>query len=172
MALGGRRSPSTQRPPSPVRGGPSRAPRTSGKQRWSRSTSVSVLRLGLLVGGLVIIIDLLTMLITEQTANPDEIAVWAQVDEFANYILFSLLGVLVVRDTGVMLTGAVAGVFASLLDAIVVTAASLMVPPPLTTDVLEFRFAYNLIIGVVFAGLSGVVYALVQRWSDGQRNRR
>ena len=81
------------------------------------------------------------MLITEQTTKADEIAVWAQIDELANYVLFSLLGVLVVRDTGVILAGVVAGVFASLLDAIVVTAASLMVPPPPSAEMLEFGFA-------------------------------
>ena len=171
MALGGGRSPSTQRPPPPAGDSQPGTSRPGGKQRWTRSASISVLRLGLLIGGLVIIIDLLTMLITEQTTNPDEIAVWAQIDELANYVLFSLLGVLVVRDTGLMLAGVVAGVFASLLDAIVVTAASMMVPPPPTADALEFGFARNLLIGTLFSGLSGVVYALVQRWSDGQRRR-
>lgn len=171
MALGGGRSPSTQRPPSPARDSPPGSPRAGGKLRWPRSASISVLRLGVLIGGLVIIVDLLTMLITEQTANQDEILVWAQIDEFANYVLFSLLGVLVVRDTGLMLSGVVAGVFASLLDAIVVTAASLMVPPPPSAEILGFGFARNLLIGTLFSGLSGVVYALVQRWSDGQRRR-
>ncbi len=171
MALGGRRSPSTQRPPSPPRGSPTRTSGKDGKPRWPRSASISVLRLGLLIGGLVIIIDLLTMLISEQTANPDEIAVWAQIDELANFVLFSFLGVLVVRETRVIFAGAVAGVFASLLDAIVVTAAALMVPPAQSLDALGGNFAWNLLIGVVFSGLSGVVYALVQRWSNGQPRR-
>jgi len=46
-----------------------------------------------------------------------------------------------------------------------------MVPPPPSLEVLEFGFARNLVIGTLFAGLSGVVYALVQRWSGGQRRR-
>ena len=71
-----------------------------------------------------------------------------------------------------MFAGAVAGIFASLLDAIVVTAASLMVPPTPPPDALAVGFARNLIIGTVLAGLSGIVYALVQRWSGGQRSRR
>jgi len=133
---------------------------------------VSVLRRGLLIGGLVIIVDLLFMVLMQRTVSADDIAAYADVDEILNYILFSLLGVLVVRDTAVMLSGVVAGVFASLLDAIVVTAASLMVPPQPPPDALEFGFARNLVIGTVFAGLSGVVYALVQRWSDNQRPRR
>ena len=133
---------------------------------------MSVLRRGLLIGGLVIIVDLLFMVLMQRTVSADDIAAYADVDEILNYILFSLLGVLVVRDTAVMLSGVVAGVFASLLDAIVVTAASLMVPPQPPPDALEFGFARNLVIGTVFAGLSGVVYALVQRWSDNQRPRR
>jgi hypothetical protein len=66
----------------------------------------------------------------------------------------------------------VAGALASLLDAIVVTAASLMVPPAPPPEMLLLGFARNLVIGTVFAGLSGVVYALVQRWSGGPRTRR
>lgn len=130
-----------------------------------------MLRLGLLIGGLIIIVDLLTMLITEQTTNPDEIATWQLLDLLVNIVLFCLLGTLVVRDTGVWFAGALAGVFASLLDAIVVTAAALMVPPAQSVDALTGNFAQNLLIGAVVAGISGVVYALVQRWSDGQPKR-
>jgi len=138
---------------------------------WPRTASVSVLRLGLLIGGLVIITDLSATAIIERTVSADDVAAIGDIDEILNYVLFSLLGVLVVRETSVMLSGAVAGVFASLLDAIVVTAASLMVPPPPSMEVLEFGFARNLVIGTLFAGLSGVVYAVVQRWSGGQRRR-
>ena len=119
-----------------------------------------------------IIADLSATAIIERTFSADDAAAIADIDEILNYVLFSLLGVLVVRDTGMMLSGVVAGVFASLLDAIVVTAASLMVPPPPTLEALEFGFARNLVIGTVFAGLSGIVYALVQRWSGGRRSRR
>jgi hypothetical protein len=158
-----------QRPPTPGRGSP---PTGARKTRWPRTASVSVLRLGLLIGGLVIITDLSATAIIERSVSADDVAAVSDIDEILNYVLFSLLGVLVVRDTSVMLSGAVAGVFASLLDAIVVTAASLMVPPPPSLDALEFGFARNLVIGTLFAGLSGVVYAVVQRWSAGQRPRR
>ena len=130
-----------------------------------------MLRLGFLIGGLVIIVDLFFLLLTQRSINPEDAAAFGDVDEILNYVLFSLLGVLVVRETRIMFAGAVAGVFASLLDAIVVTAAQVMVPPPLPLDALEFGFARNLLIGTVFAGLSGVVYLLVQRWSGGQRPR-
>src|SRR5579864_2361245 len=170
MILRGMR-PSTSRPPAPAP--PARDGRPGGprKPMWPRTASVSVLRLGLLIGGLVIITDLSATAIIERTVSADDVAAIGDIDEILNYVLFSLLGVLVVRETSVMLSGAVAGVFASLLDAIVVTAASLMVPPPPSMEVLEFGFARNLVIGTLFAGLSGVVYAVVQRWSGGQRRR-
>jgi hypothetical protein len=125
-----------------------------------------------LVGGLVIITDLAATAMIQRAAGADDIAAIADVDELLNYVLFALLGVLVVRQTNVMLSGVVAGALASLLDAIVVTAASLMVPPVPPPEALLLGFGRNLVIGTVFAGLSGVVYALVQRWSGGQRTRR
>jgi hypothetical protein len=131
-----------------------------------------VVRLGLLIGGLVIITDLAATAMIQRTVSADDIAAIADVDEILNYVLFALLGVLVVRETNIMYAGAVAGLFASLIDATVVTAASLMVPPVPTPDMLLVGFGHNLLVGTVFAGLSGVVYALVQRWSGGQRSRR
>ncbi len=130
------------------------------------------MRLGLLVGGLVIITDLAATAMIQRTVTADDIAAIADVDEILNYLLFALLGVLVVRDTKIMFAGAVAGLFASLVDAIVVTAASLMVPPVPPAEALAIGFGHNLLVGTVFAGLSGLVYALVQRWSGGQRSRR
>jgi hypothetical protein len=138
---------------------------------WPRSASVSVVRLGVLIGGLVIICDLGVQAIIERTASADEIAMWQFLDEIANYVLFSILGILVVRDTGLMYAGAIAGVLGSLLDAVVVAAATIMAPQVTPMEVVEEGFVYNLAIGTVFAGLSGVVYALVQRWSGGRRAR-
>jgi hypothetical protein len=174
MALtpGGGRSPSTPSPPPPERNGAPKPPRTIRKPRWTRSTTISVVRLGALIGGLVIITDLAATAMIQRTVSADDLATIADVDEILNYVLFALLGVLVVRQTSVMLSGVVAGFFASLLDAIVVTAASLMVPPTPPPDALWIGFARNLVIGTVFAGLSGIVYMLVQRWSGGQRTRR
>jgi hypothetical protein len=176
MALtpGGGRSPSTQEkaPPPPTRTTPPRPARGSGP-RWPRTATISVLRLGLLIGGLVIILDLLFMLLMERSGsvNAEDAAAFVQIDLFLNVMLFALLGVLVVRDTTLMLAGFVAGFFAGLLDAIVVTAASVMVPPPPTADALWGQFAQNVLVGMAVAGLSGLVFALVQRWSGGQRSR-
>ncbi len=118
-----------------------------------------MLRLGLLIAGLVIIADLSTTAFTQRTFNADDAAAYAMVDVLVNVVLFSLLGVLVVRQTGLMLSGAVAGVVASLLDAIVVT-----------MGVIQEKFIENLVVGTVFAGVSGVLYALSQR-SGGRRSR-
>ena len=89
-----------------------------------------------------------------------------------NYALYALLGVLVVRDTNIIYAGVAAGFVASLLDAIVVSAASLMMQPTPPPEALWIGFARNLFTGTVFAGLSGIVYVLVQRWSGGRRRRR
>lgn len=173
MALtpGGARGPTTPSPPPPEPHDNPAPQRGVRKPRWTRSTSISVLRLGLLIGGLVIITDLAAMAMSQRTVIPDDLAAIADADEILNYMLYALLGVLVVRDTRVLLSGVAAGLLASLLDALVVTVTRLMVPPSTPPDVLAFNFGWNLLIGTVFAGLSGVVYALVQRWSGGQRSR-
>jgi hypothetical protein len=133
---------------------------------------MSVLRLGLLLGGLIIIADLSAQALIQRTPSAEDAAAIAEVDDIVNFVLFSLLGVLVVRDTGLMFAGVLAGLFAAILDDIVVTAAALLAPQPTPLDVIEFGFARNLIIGTIFAGLSGVVYAVVQRWSAGGRRPR
>jgi hypothetical protein len=142
------------------------------RPRWSRAAWISVLRRGLLIGGLVIITDLAAMAMIERTATADEIAAIADIDEILNYALYALLGVLVVRDTNIIYAGVVGGFIASVLDAIVVSAASLMMQPTPPPEALWIGFGRNLITGTVFAGLSGIVYVLVQRWSGGQRSRR
>jgi hypothetical protein len=132
---------------------------------------VSVLRLGVLIGGLVIIADLSTQAYSQRAYNADDVAAIDAIDQIVNYVLFSVLGILVVRDTRLMYAGVLAGVFASLLDAIVVAAASLMAPTATPVSIVQEVFLSNLAIGTVFAGVSGVVYSLVQRWSSGRRAR-
>ena len=139
---------------------------------WPRSASISVLRLGLLIGGLIIIADLAAQAMIQRTPSADDAAAIEQVDEFVNYVLFSLLGILIARDTALIYAGAVAGFFAAILDNIVVTAAALLAPQPTPMDAIEFGFIRNLVIGTLFAGLSGVVYMLAQRWSAGGRRPR
>ena len=116
--------------------------------------------------------DLAALAMIQRAASADEIAAIADVDEILNYALYALLGVLVVRDTNIMYAGVVAGFVASLLDAIVVSAASLMMRPTPPPEALWIGFGRNVLTGTIFAGLSGIVYVLVQRWSGGQRPRR
>jgi hypothetical protein len=123
------------------------------------------------MGGLVIIADLATQALLQRTFSAEDARALTTVDEVVNYVLFSLLGILVVRQTGLSYAGAVAGVFASLLDAIVVASASLLAPAATPFAAVEEIFLSNLAIGTVFAGVSGLVYSLVQRWSGGRRSR-
>jgi len=166
---GGGRSPSTQPPPSPTPLRNHRPTRNGRPRPTPRAASISVFRWGLLVGGLVIIVDLATQAIAQRTASPDDLAAIYNADELVNYLLFSILGIIVVRETAVFYLGAVAGVLASLLDAVVVAAAASMAPPAGGAAPLEEYFARNLVIGIVFAGLSGVTYYFVQRWSGANR---
>jgi len=162
---GGGRSPSTQPPPSPTPVGNHRPSRDGRPRPTPQAVSASVLRWGLLIGGLVIIVDLGAQVMSQRTASPDDLNAIGSADEVINYVLFSILGIIVVRDTGLFYLGAVAGVLASLLDAMVVAAAASMAPPPNGALPFEQYFAENLAIGVLFAGLSGVMYFIIQRWS-------
>jgi hypothetical protein len=127
--------------------------------------------LGLLIGGLVIIADLGAQAVSQHTVSPDDLNAIGTADDLINFVLFAILGILVVRDGGLIYLGAVAGVFASLLDAIVVSAAASMAPQAGPELAIEDYLVRNIAIGILFAGVSGVVYGLIQRWSGG-RNRR
>ena|SRR5258708_24265308 len=174
MALtpGGGRSPSTQPPPSPPTNGQHRPTRDRRvPPPTSRGASFSVLRWGVLIGGLVIIADLTAQAVSQRTPSPDDLTAIGTADDIVNFILFSILGIVVVRESGLIYLGAVAGVFASLLDAIVVATAASMAPPLGPEVAIEEYFVRNLAIGTLFAGLSGVVYMVVQRWSGGRPSR-
>jgi hypothetical protein len=173
MALtpGGGRSPSTQPPPSPTPLGNHRPTRDGRPRPTPRAASISVLRWSLLIGGLVIIADLGAQAMSQRTASPDDLSAIGSADELINFMLFSILGILVVRDTGVFYLGAVSGVLASLLDALVVAAAASMAPPAGGSVPLEEYFARNLAIGILFAGVSGVMYFVVQRWPGSRRSK-
>ncbi|HLZ29389.1 MAG TPA: hypothetical protein VKV73_18895 [Chloroflexota bacterium] len=176
---GGGRSPSTRPPPAPPPTRPSRETRLPPTAQ--ATASYSVVRWGLLVGGLVIIVDLASQAVSQRTFSADDLDVIASVDQIINFVLFSILGAIVVRDSGLIYLGAVAGIFASLLDAIVVAAATSLAPLPGPVEELVVfgvgispvvaGFLFNLALGTVFAGISGVVYAVLQRWSGGTRQK-
>jgi hypothetical protein len=175
MALtpGGGRSPSTKPPSAP--------PPTAGQTRpgrdqriprvTPRAAAISIVRWGVLLGGLVIIADLAAMAAFQRTVSPDDLAAIQTVDDIANYGLFSFLGVVVVRDTGLFYAGILGGLLASLLDSAVVAAARIMAPIAGVSAPIEDVFVTNLVIGVVFAGVSGLMYVLVRRWSGGRSIR-
>jgi hypothetical protein len=168
---GGGRLPSTQPPPAPSPLGNQRPTRNDRPRPTPRSASICVLRWGLLIGGLIIIADLGTQAMTQRTVSPEDLSAIDEADLLINYILFSILGIIVVRDTGLFYLGAVAGVLASLLDAIVVAAAATLAPPVGGAAPVEEYFVRNLATGILFAGLSGVMYFVVQRWSGARRSK-
>jgi hypothetical protein len=189
MALtpGGGRSPSTSPPPAPR---PTRNNRTNGTRSPQRPTSpgqrpgarprlgpalISVLRWGVLIGGLVIIVDLSSQALSQPiSGSPDDRSTLAFADHVLNYVLFSIVGILVVRDTRALYLCALAGLLAALLDGVVVTAAAMMTPSadkPLTMELLVAYFAENLGSGTAFAAVSGYIYVFMQRFSGGRRLR-
>jgi hypothetical protein len=168
---GGKRSPSTRPPPSPSSNGQHRPTRDQRPPQISRGTSYSVLRWGVLIGGLAIIADLGAQAMSQRTLSAEELTTIGAVDEIVNFILFSVLGILVVRETRLVYLGAIAGLLASLLDAIVVASAASMAPPMGPEVAIEEYFMRNVVIGTLFAGLSAIVYMVVQRWSSGRRRR-
>jgi len=174
MALtpGGGRSPSTKPPPVPTPAGQPRHTRDSRQPpTTSQAASFSVLRWGLLLGGLVIIVDLATQLALQRPLEPQEVDAVYAANQILNFVLFAILGIFVVRDSDLMYLGAIAGLFASLLDAVVVAAATSMTPPVGQPSPVEDVFLSNLVIGTVFAGIGGVVYAMLQRLSNGPRQK-
>jgi hypothetical protein len=170
---GGGRSPSTSPPPTPP--APTGQSRPSRERRTPRipprAAAIAILRWSVLLGGLVIIADLAAMAAFQRTVSPDDLSAIQTVDDLANYGLFAILGVVVVRDTRLFYAGAIAGLLASLLDGAVVAAARLMTPIAGVTAAVGDVFVTNLVIGVVFAGASGLMYVLVRRWSGGSRPR-
>ena len=165
----GGRSPSTQPRPSPPSS--SQPPGRNGRRLDLRTASASLVRWSLLIGGLVIIADLAAQALSQRAVSQDDLTTIDGADQIINYVLFSVLGIVVVRDTGLFYLGAIAGVLAALLDAIVVAAAASMAPPPGGPPPIAEYFARNLAIGIVFAGLSGAMYGLMQRWARGQGKR-
>lgn len=173
-------SPSAPPPSAPTRSQEPRPPRGPRRLVWPRSASISAVRLGVLIGGLVIIADLASQVIMQRTSNADDASAWVMIDQIANVLLYTLLGILMVRESGLIYAGAVAGLIAGLLDAIVVTAAAVLGPHPVPNPdpqalsqqmVLLYGFAQNVVQGALYAGASGIVYALVQRSAGGGGRR-
>lgn len=162
MALtpGGGRSPSAAPPPRPT--SPGGAPRQARPRPTLQAAGISVLRWSVLIGGLVIIADLIEKLMQQRLTDATAVDELYVTDLFVNVILFSVLGAVVVRETGRFYLGAAAGVIASLLDAVVVVAASSLAPGPGDPLPVQQYFLQNVAIGTLSAGLSGIVSSLVR----------
>jgi hypothetical protein len=175
MALtpGGGRSPSTKTPPAPPSNG---SQRPSPDQRARKTPRLSVLlvavvRWGVLIGGLVIIADLATKAMTQGSVSADDASAIAAADQLANWVLYSILGIAIVRQTGVIYSGALAGLLAAVLDAILVAAVNWLTPPVPSLPEIQALFISNVVTGTLFSGVSGIVYGTVQRLSGGRRLR-
>jgi len=167
---GGGRTPSTKPPPSPSPsgGGPQRGPR-DGRRPASpasplapQAAAASVLRWGLLIGGLVIIADLGTRAIDQRTSSVDVQSSLDAADLIINVVLFAFCGVAVVRETGAVYLAILAGLLASLLDGLVVAATDSMAPPPGQWSV-EDDILRNVLIGTLCTAISALVNWLILR---------
>jgi hypothetical protein len=135
-----------------------------------RAATLSIVRWSVLIGGLVIIADLASVAMFQRTFSPDDRAAIFQVDELANWVLFSTLGIVVVRETRLFYAGILAGLLAAAIDTAVVTAAQIMAAVSgLQPNVMD-AVVYGLV-NVGFAAVSGIVYWLVQRSAGGTRPR-
>jgi hypothetical protein len=131
-----------------------------------------VTRWGLLIGGLVIIADLATLAIIQRSFIPEEQAMIYQTDIIINWVLFSILGILAVRDTRLIYAGILAGLVAAVVDTAVVGAAQIMAPLAGVQLNISDMVINSVLVNAGFAAVSGVVYGLMQRSASGPRPPR
>jgi hypothetical protein len=156
---------------SPTKATPPRHTRDPRSPRPPLNTALlEMLRPVVLIGGLVIIVDLGTQAIMQRNPGQDALDQLQTANAIANVALFSVLGAIVARQTGRFYLSALAGLLASLLDAAVVLAASIMAPPPGGSVPIDAYLLQNFLFAVVPATISGVVVVVVERTS-GTRQR-
>lgn len=122
----------------------------------------SVFRWGILIGGLVAIVDLLVLLAIQRTGLSEDDLMLQLVNNGLNALLYWFLGSVVYRETGRVSSGATAGVIAGLLDGTVIGAARALMGPmgdatgqPLPPDqVFLGLLIQNVLLGMVLAALS------------------
>jgi hypothetical protein len=124
----------------------------------------------LLLGGLIVIADLGTQVLEQRMTDEEAIQSLRVADYVVNIVLFTMLGAILARESGLTLLGimaaVIAGFLASLVDGIVVaTAASLTRPLPMPQYLIE-----NLAVGTLATGLSAVVITVIDR-ALGPRTR-
>jgi hypothetical protein len=130
-----------------------------------------MLRWVLLLGGLIIIVDLGTHAILQRIVDtPEALAEMGNANTIANVVLFSILGAVVARQTGLFYLGALAGLLAALLDGVVVATAASMAPPPGEQAPVDVYLLYNILIGTIPAAVAALVSRLAERMF-GPRSR-
>jgi hypothetical protein len=139
-----------------------REPRLTPKTSWN-AAFLMVLRWVVIIGGLVIIVDLGTQLMQQRMSAQDGGGDLDQANLISNVVLFSILGAVVARQTGVFYLAALAGLLASLLDGLVVVAATSLAPPPGERAPIYLYLLVNIGLGTIPATVSGFVSSLLER---------
>jgi hypothetical protein len=121
------------------------------------------LRWAVLFGGLAIIADLGILAIQQRSSGEDVANALFTIDTIISLVLFSITGAIVVRETGHVYLGALAGLLAGLLDGLVVAAAQSLAPLPGDQTPLEWLVLQNVIEGAVLAALSAWLAVLARR---------
>jgi hypothetical protein len=121
----------------------------------------------LLIGGLVVIADLGTQVIEQRLTEPEAISSLIVADFVINIVLFTMLGAIIARESGLtvlgMLVAAGSGLVASLIDGVVVATAASFAPPRGDPLPVQQYLLENVTIGTLATGLSAVVITLIDR---------
>jgi hypothetical protein len=121
----------------------------------------------LLIGGLVVIADLGTQVIEQRLTDPEAVNSLVVADFVVNIVLFTMMGAIIARESGLTLLGIVAaagaGLIASLVDGIVVATAASFAPPRAEPLPVQQYLIENVAIGTLATGLSAVVITLIDR---------
>ena len=155
-------SPPKATPPIPPRR--TRESRPAPKLSWNAALLTMLRSVGL-IGGLVIIVDLGTHAILQRVTGEEVLVEIGAGNQIANVVLFSILGAVVARRTGMFYLSALAGLLASLIDGAVVLAAASLAPLPGNPAPVDQYLLQNLAYGVIPATVSGFVSTLVERAS-------
>jgi hypothetical protein len=139
-----------------------------------RALALRTLHWVLLIGGLVVIADLGTQVIEQRLTDPEAINSLIVADFVINIVLFTMMGAIIARESGLTLLGIVAaciaGLIASLVDGVVVAMAASFAPPRADPLPVQQYLLENVAIGTLATGLSAVVITLIDR-TLGPRTR-
>jgi hypothetical protein len=173
---GAGRSPSAPPPPKVTPPSPNRQTRDPRARPPlpPRALALRALHWVLLLGGLVVIADLGTQVIEQRLNDQEAINSLIVADFVVNIVLFTMMGAIIARESGLTFLGIVAatlaGLLASLVDGLVVVLAASFAPPRADPLPVQQYLLENIAIGTLATGLSAVVITLIDR-SLGQRSR-